>query len=147
MQTALVAGLHIAAMSAGMQATMMTQALNVARGSFQQHGIVDDVEYEPASVAETTMRAHRLVGEIMEHCDEISRRTAAGGEAAERQQRARRTLQRMQSSPTRQVGPRHAEDGHAVDREVRRDVGGGRAAQGSEQGSHGDDPDEGSSPA
>ena len=39
-------------------------------------------------------------------------------------------------------------DGHIVDREGRRDVGGGRAAQGSEQGSHAGDPNEGrTSPA
>ena len=68
--------LHIAVMSAGMQSIMMTQALKVARGNFQPQERVNDVKYEPASAPETTMRAHRLVGEIIEHCDEISRRTA-----------------------------------------------------------------------
>ena len=64
---------------------------------------------------------------------------AKGGEATERQQRARRTLQRMQSSPVR---PRHAEEGHSVHREGRRHVGGGRAPQCLEHGRNGGDPDE-----
>ena len=63
-----------------------------ARRSYQPQGVANDVEYQPASLSEATTRAHRLVGEIIEHCDEISRRAAAGGgEAAERQQRLRRT--------------------------------------------------------
>ena len=102
-------------------------ALNVARGNYQPPGVVQDVEYQPASLSEAALRAHRLVGEIIEHCDEISRgASAGGGEEAERQRRARRTLQRMESWPTRQVRPRHAGEGHLVDRERRREAGQGR---------------------
>ena len=67
----LVAELHIAAMSAMMQATMMTQALNVARprSNYQPQGLVNDADYQPISTSEVTMRAHRLVGEIIGHCE------------------------------------------------------------------------------
>ena len=112
MQTTLVEELQIAVTCAVMRVTMLAQAFNVARGNYLPEGAVREEEYHALLPSEATMRAHRLVGEIIEACDFLSRRsTAGGGEVNERRQRARRTLQRMESSPVRQVRARNSDGG------------------------------------
>ena len=111
-----------------MQAKMLVQALNVARANYVSTTVEGDHDYEALPPSAATMRAHRLVGEIIEHCDVLARRSSAGGGgAAERRQRARRALQRMDSSPACQVRARNerGSKGHAVDRDGDRTIGGG----------------------
>ena len=115
MQAVLVEEFQKAAMNAAMQMMMLLQVLNVVRGSYLPEGARREADYQPQLPVEATMRAHRLVGEIIER-----RSSSGGGEAQERRKGARRAMQRMESSShIRQVRARSSAEGegHGVDRD------------------------------
>ena len=74
------------------QAAMLVQALNVPRGSYVPETVDRDAGYEAVPPTETTMRTHRLVGEIIEHCDVLARRSSRGGGEAEETSTSERSL-------------------------------------------------------
>ena len=72
MQAVLVEEIQITAISAAMQMMMLVQALNVARGNYLPVTVERENNYEALPPSEATMRAHSMVGEIIEHCDVLS---------------------------------------------------------------------------